>query len=1273
MKILTSTDLKNWAGTLQCQSHLPLLIRKLIYAGVDIDNIKKIDFPYSEDIQVGGYDGQLEIEKGNHYVPDGDSVWEFGVVESGKKTKADSDYEKRKADPLGRIQSETTYINVTLKKYTKKKQWVDEKKAEGIWADVRFYDAIDIEHWLDRAPSVEIWLARLMGKPVIGVQCADDYWSQWSNNGEIQFPYDLLLGTREVQKNAVVDFLQDSSRKILRIKSNTSEESLAFGLAVLESLSVDQKNNFHTKALVVEKLDSFRQLIESSQKLILFPKFKLEDVDANHAKSKGHKIIIPLSNTYSSDGSNLIILPMIRSEVFKDNLVKMGINREQAQLLSVNTGKDISVLRRSLGFSSKQPKWMETIDPIFFVPFLLIGRYDTGYEGDREIVEKITKSNYDNYEKSLRKILNCEETPIYNVGVRWRIISHSDSWVYMAKFITDADLAAFYDIAVEVLTETNPKYGLDPEKRYMASFYNATPKYSHYLKKGICETLIILSVLSKKYGLNTTLNPENFVDKVVDHILSMGDSKLLRSIGDNLVLLAEASPRFFVQSIQKAIDDKKVDDFFELEKNHLYSSADLSYLLRALERIAWMPEYLTMTIRLICQLIQIQPEELTTSYKPISSLIGIFKLWFPQTNASMEERKQVLEIIKKEYPDIAFGLFSSLIYNNRDSAISRSKMRWRLFSETREVRVTYQELHYMHNYSVESLVELTTGSEFTKALVLIEKLRNVNWDKIDSMLNCIESYLYESEENKAKVYHTFRRLIGRHRTLSHTNWALPKEILERMEITANKFKPDNNILAKCYLFEEHHPELMEGYSKELNEDYQKKGDLINTLRKETIEEFLEILGIKEIISLSKRTPNTYLYANALSETNLSSDNEKVIIDLVNSEDDGDKWFFSKYMAAIERHQGRDIVFKKIDQLANNEKYQGAKLAHFYLPLWADLELYKKIDALCDSEIEKEFWIQLEPFHFQDDIETTVFAIEKFLKFDRPISVLNTLAGVRNDKEELTTDYIVSTLDKLDVSKYNEPKNVKPDHYMIMDLFSNLHTREDVDEEKMAEIEAKLLFVFDPYGHEVLPKYLYKAISKRPVLFIDLIKECFTPEDDKFLEPKNDELSIEQRNMIFENAYSIISNFNIIPGLQADGNILEEELNNWIDQLRNLASTCGRAAVTDSLIGQILARFPIRNGKMDFPDVIHDTLERLNNIDIYRGFSNQIFNGMGVTIRAVDAGGQIERERIEHFIKLANKTRISHPEVAEVYRSLAREYERHAKREDEEALTNIIEY
>ena len=1059
MKILTSTDLKNWSATRECQSYLPFLFRKLIYSRVKIEHIKKIDFPFAEDVQVGGYDGQLEVEQGDRYIPQGESVWEFGVVDSGKKAKADVDYAKRKLDPLGRVPNQTTYINVTLKTYSKKKKWEEDKKAENFWLDVRFYDATDIEHWLDLAPSVEIWLARLLNKPMDGVELGEDYWKQWSTKADMEFPFNLLIESREKQKDKLVDILFESKGALQYIKSNTKEESLAFALATIESLEEVHKNSLQTTTLVIENKESFKQIVSATKEMILLPKFQLDDTERNNALINGHKIIIPVSNSFSSQESNIINLPVIKGEVFQNNLGKMGVDGAQAKLLSINTGKDISVLRRSLDFSSKQPFWLTKIDPISFIPFLLLSRFNSNVDGDKEIIARLTGVSFDIYEKQLRSILLLEETPIYNVGANWRLISHSDSWLYVAKYITDEDLNKFYDIAVEVLSETNPKYELDKSKRYMASFYNATPKYSGYLKKGICESLIVLSVLAKRYGLNTSVDPDFFVYKMINHIMSLSDENLLRSFGTNLMLLAEASPEAFINQIQNSINDEKIKVFFEEQKDLMFSkSNELPSLLWALERLSWMPESLTNVCRILCQLIQISPKELPTSNTPYNSLISIFRIWFPQTNAKMEERKAVLEIIKKEYPDIAFNLFNSLIYSE-DHATVGSKMRWRLFSETREISVSHQELYYMRRYVIDSVIELTTPPSFSRAIQIIGKLDNINWDKVDNVFVCIEEFLYESEENKSIIYHKFRNLIGRHRSFSDTDWALPEGVLSKMESTAKKFEPNNIILKNKYLFEDHHPTLIEGKKEDLKTDFDKQRLEFEQLRLEAIREFLNLTNIDTIIQLAKETENSFLYSRALVEYGLSDKQEEVIFELVHSEEGKERWIFDSYLGEKERYQGKNIVLNLVEEFWVTQKYSSDKIAHFLLALRADLELFKYIDSLEDYVLSEEYWLKLRP-PYASDADMVIYAVNKFSEHNRPLSVLNMLSRSASYNISLSSDFILTTLENLNLSTSNDPENIRIDFHFIQRFFSNLHERDDLDEDKMAKIEFKFLFVFN---------------------------------------------------------------------------------------------------------------------------------------------------------------------------------------------------------------------
>ena len=178
--LVDATDLAFWANRRDAQALLPRLVRRLIHATVD--HPKRICFRAGEGVQLGGWDGIVEIEQGNAFVPDGLSAWELSV-EKKVKAKADSDYEKRCADPFGVDQSNATFVFVTARKWGGKDAWVMERNKEGTWREVRAYDADDMEAWLETAPPVHTWISILLGKHPEGARDVDGYWNACLDNG----------------------------------------------------------------------------------------------------------------------------------------------------------------------------------------------------------------------------------------------------------------------------------------------------------------------------------------------------------------------------------------------------------------------------------------------------------------------------------------------------------------------------------------------------------------------------------------------------------------------------------------------------------------------------------------------------------------------------------------------------------------------------------------------------------------------------------------------------------------------------------------------------------------------------------------------------------------------------------------------------------------------------------------------------------------------------------------------------------------------------------
>ena len=142
MNWVTAKNLENWANRRDCQEKLPLVVRKLIRATVT--GIDAISFPAGESIVYPGWDGLLQSFEKTEYIPEGLSVWEIGTSQNVRK-KIEEDYQKRKQNPLNVDPKEATFVSITPRVWTEKEKWINGKKKENFWKDVRVYNARDLE------------------------------------------------------------------------------------------------------------------------------------------------------------------------------------------------------------------------------------------------------------------------------------------------------------------------------------------------------------------------------------------------------------------------------------------------------------------------------------------------------------------------------------------------------------------------------------------------------------------------------------------------------------------------------------------------------------------------------------------------------------------------------------------------------------------------------------------------------------------------------------------------------------------------------------------------------------------------------------------------------------------------------------------------------------------------------------------------------------------------------------------------------------------------
>src|ERR1700722_3126664 len=216
---VSSNDLIAWADTIDARYALPRLARALVRATTD--STSAVDFPAMEDAQRPGWDGVVENPNPTKgaYVPAGTSVWELST-EANPQSKAERDYLKRKAEPLGINPAESTIVFVTLRRWGSKRQWVSRKNQEGTWAKVVVYDAADLEQWLELAPEVGIWLGARIGRRNLGVQSLDAFWNEFSVYTAPPISPSLLLAGRDSAADKVAEWLE-SGAGVLRVLADS--------------------------------------------------------------------------------------------------------------------------------------------------------------------------------------------------------------------------------------------------------------------------------------------------------------------------------------------------------------------------------------------------------------------------------------------------------------------------------------------------------------------------------------------------------------------------------------------------------------------------------------------------------------------------------------------------------------------------------------------------------------------------------------------------------------------------------------------------------------------------------------------------------------------------------------------------------------------------------------------------------------------------------------------------------------------------------------------
>jgi hypothetical protein len=201
-------------------------------------------------------------------VPQGHAGWEIGSQRSNIQQKATEDYRKRTKDPKQLDPIETAFVFVTPRHWPKKDEWAKARQEEGVWREVRAYDADDLVHWIEQAPAVGLWLATRLNKRLDGIRELDNVWEEWSLATQWPLTEVLVLSDRDQDAAEMLRWLRGKP-SVLSLQATTTDEVVAFFHATLSMLPDEVADIYRARCLVTTTAASARALVDAPGPLIL--------------------------------------------------------------------------------------------------------------------------------------------------------------------------------------------------------------------------------------------------------------------------------------------------------------------------------------------------------------------------------------------------------------------------------------------------------------------------------------------------------------------------------------------------------------------------------------------------------------------------------------------------------------------------------------------------------------------------------------------------------------------------------------------------------------------------------------------------------------------------------------------------------------------------------------------------------------------------------------------------------------------------------------------
>ena len=1249
---IKAQQIQGWADTINARHMLPILLRKLVHStGRDL---LQVDFPGYDNAQRAGWDGLIEAGAATPWVPEGKSCWEFSVNQN-PSSKAESDYTARIRSVSPAERRECTFVFVTPRNWPGKTEWARNKHVAGDWKAVRVFDASDLEQWLEESIAGQIWLAEKLNIGADGLETLDQCWTRWAEASELQMTGAIFASSINAHRKTFKEWLDKPCDRLFIVAADSKDEALAFLACLFQDSAIASR--WGDLAAVFESANRLQKLAIATSPFIPIVCTEKAERELATAYRRHHCIVVRPRNTIDSKPD--ISLDLLNQDAFVKALTAMGIESDRADQLGRESGRSPTILRRLLSKNDaiRTPQWAGDAGIArSLIPMALIGAWNARATADREVVETLSGRSYQAIEEIITDLRELDDSPVWSVREYRGVASKIDALFAIHRKVTEKDLVDFFVLAEYVLSETDPALELPAGKRWAAPLYDKVRDHSAALRKGVCETLVILAIHGNNlFRERLAVDVEENVSTLIHRLLTPLTLDKLLSHDNDLPRYAEAAPAAFLNLLETDLKQPQpvVLGLLKPVESGLFSGCPRTGLLWALECLAWNPQYLPRVSLLLAQLSKTSISD-NWMNKPIHSLEAIFRSWMPQTAASLEQRIKTFEVLTKRFPDIGWQICIEQLTTASRMGDYSYKPHWRSDASGAGQPVLRQEMNRFDRKALDLALAWPKHDEKTLGDLVerVQQMPEQDQDKVWDLINTWASKVNESSKaglrERIRLF-AFTRLGQRN--------GVNDAIKDRAHVAYENLQPSDCVVRNAWLFANHWIEFSVADIEDGDLDHAEHQKRIQELRAAAMKEIWEkrsFEGVKALLScrgaadivgnflaliITGAIPRADFLQQCLSVTDgLERDIDGCIEGFLRSVDDA----------------ARGTLLSVVAESANIDRaVRLFRCAPFGQNIWRLLDGYSK-------EIQDRYWKEVFPHWNRHNEEELNELIDRLLEANRPRAAFQAVGFEWPRIETSRLKRLLHASATVDA----EPQGHYPlKAYQISKALEALNDRTGVSPGEMAQLEFLYIKALAHSEHGI--PNLEQQIIESPASFVQVLVLAFKRRGEGQDPPELRIDDPERAAALAIAAHNLLDQIKGLPGTQEDGTVNIEKLIGWVTEVRRLCAEHDLAELGDEYIGQLLSRVPAEEDG-SWPRLpVCEVMERIASPEIGTGFTIGVRNGRGAHWR--DEGDTQERDLAAKYRHLAQQRAFDYPYVSSVLESIALDYEQEAEWHDGEAI------